>query len=195
MREQILQFLNTVDATLADETPSGSQVDLYLIGRAALILFYGVHQGAVTRDVDFVLFTSPPDSLIEQMLARFGKGTQLAYLHGLYLEPVLSALPPMPHGYRSRSRPHREATWKVLTIHQLEIHDLAVSKLKRFAAKDREDLLDLCDRGLLTASNLTFALETAFAWTTEKDGDSDRDNAFGHLRRVVAYLEGEAGSL
>ena len=113
----------------------------------------------------------------------------------LYLEAVLSALPPMPGAFRDRCRPFKEGAWQVLNVHQLDVHDLAVTKFKRFAPKDRQDIRALCDKGLLRPKDLTSALESAFMWTTDKDGDEDRDGAFDALRLVIAYLEGEERSL
>ena len=43
-------------------------------------------------------------------------------------------------------------------------HDLAASKLKRFAAKDRQDLRHLVDKGYLEAEKLEESLAPAFAF-------------------------------
>ena len=53
----------------------------------------------------------------------------------------------------------------------------------------------MCERGLLRAEGLRASLESAFLWTTAKDGDPDRDRAFANLERVIAYLEGRVRSL
>ena len=67
---------------------------------------------------------------------------------------------------------------------QPEPHDLAVTKLKRFHAKDREDLQILCDSGELVTDRLRERLESAFMWA-EKD-DPDRELAARNLARRLA---------
>jgi hypothetical protein len=85
--------------------------------------------------------------------------------------------------------------WQVIRLWQLEVHDLAATKLKSFRAKDRDDLQFLCDTGRLEGRELRESLESAFLWTTDKDGDPDRDRAFAHLERVLQYLEGRSSTL
>jgi hypothetical protein len=103
-------------------------------------------------------------------------------------------LPPLPGGFARRCR-EVPGDWKVLRIWQLEVHDLAATKLKCFRGRDREDLQYLCDSGQVQADRLTAALERAFQWTMEKDGDPDRDRAFANLQRVVDYPEGKSRTL
>lgn len=196
MRDQILRFLKAIDEALLDRPEVGVRLDLYMIGKAALILFHDVGRGsATTRDVDVVQISHPPEPLLQLALQLFGQTTQAVARYGLYLEAVQSGLPPMPGAFRGRCRPFEEDTFRVLTVHQLDVHDLAVTKLKRFAAKDRQDIRDLCDKGLLRPEDLTTAFNSAFTWTTDKDGDEPRDGAVEALRRVVAYLEGKSPAL
>ncbi len=72
-------------------------------------------------------------------------------------------------------------------------HDLAVIKLKRFHAKDREDLQILCDSGEMDPDLLWRGLDSAFA-RAEKD-DPDREVAAQNLAMVVEYLEGRTRAL
>lgn len=75
----------------------------------------------------------------------------------------------------------------------LEFHDFAVTKLQRFAAKDRQDLKLLCDKGLLTASELEAALENTYVFHASEEEDPHRKAAYDAFRKVCAYLEtGEA---
>ncbi len=194
MRDQILRFLTAIDDALTQELP-GERLDLHLIGRAALILFYEAGGGVATRDVDVVLFSSPPTPAMQLALDLFGKDTQAMVIHGLYLESVPSPLPPMAAGYRTRAEAFRLGPWQVTTAYKLEVHDLAISKLKRFAPKDREDLTTLADKGLLLSQTLRDRLESAFLWDMEKDGDPSRDTAFDHLQRLIAYIEGKMPGL
>lgn len=83
--------------------------------------------------------------------------------------------------------------WKVLVVWQPEANDLAASKLKRYAAKDRDDLRHLCDNGLLQEEKLRQSLASAFIW--HEEDDSDRERAFGNLEKVIAYLKGDSRDL
>jgi Nucleotidyltransferase of unknown function (DUF6036) len=88
-----------------------------------------------------------------------------------------------------------EGGWRVIRLWRLEIHDLVATKLKSFRPQDREDLEFLCDTGRLRVDKLREALEWAFFWDMEKDGDLHRDRAFANLERVICYLDGKITSL
>lgn len=184
-RDEIIRFLEAVDAELVDRVEEGERLDLYLIGRAAVILRYGLNVG--TKDVDIVHFHGSRLELAAVEL--FGRGTANAGRLGFYLEPVPQGLPPIPGTYLSRSEPI-PGRWRVLRPMRPDPHDLAVTKLKRFHAKDREDLQVICDSGDLDADRLKRGLESAFAWS-DKD-DPERDIAARNLARVVEYLEGRS---
>ncbi len=143
-RDEILAFLEAIDAELVTHAGEGERLDFYLIGRSALILRYGLNIG--TKDVDIVHFHGSQLEL--KAVELFGKGTRNAERFGFYLEPVPQGLPPIPGGYRPRSE-EIPGRWRVLRPRQPEPHDLAVTKLKRFHAKDREDLQILCDAGTM----------------------------------------------
>lgn len=89
----------------------------------------------------------------------------------------------MPGGYEKRAK-RIQGPWTVLKVFHLDLHDLAATKLRRFAAKDREDIRQLCDLGHLDPNVLEEILEKAFRWSLDKDGDPHRDAAFTHLRIV-----------
>jgi hypothetical protein len=186
MNEQIRQFLDQFDAELAARAGAGEHLDLYHIGRSALVLDYGAP--LTTRDFDFVQMRE--SGLENKALELFGKGTPNAERLGLYLDPVPQALPPVPQWFRKRCRP-AEGSWRVLRLWRLEPHDLAATKLKCFRPQDRQDLQFLCDQGLLDPANLRSAVESAFTWVAEKDGNPGREAAFAHLEIVKDYLEGK----
>ena len=183
----ILRFLHAVDDELAMLVKDGRRLDLYLIGRSALILRSGLN--LATRDVDMVGRMGDRE-LEEQALELFGKGSLGARTHGLYLEEVPQGLPPIPGGYKNRAR-ELPGNWRVLRPREPEAHDLAVTKLKRFHAADQEDLKILCDRGDLTAGGLERALASAFMW--EADDDPGHEAAKANLGVVLAYLDTGAG--
>jgi hypothetical protein len=193
--DQIQRFLDALDAALVPVAAPDERLDLYAIGRSALILHHGLSlAGGGTKDFDVVKVGDPLSPLARKALETFGEGTARARQLGLYLEMVQDGLPPLPMGFRQRCEEVKGA-WRVLRLWRLEIHDLAVTKLKCFRPQDRADLQFLCDTGQLRADKLKEALELAFVWALEKDGDPNRDQAFAHLERVCHYLQGKSRTL
>ena len=187
-RDEVLAFLKAIDAGLLDHAGEGQTLELHLIGRSALIVRFDLD--LATRDVDIVHFHG---SELERVAVElFGKGTSNADRLGFYLEPVPQGLPPIPGGYCHRSQ-DIAGPWRVIRPKHPEPHDLAVTKLKRFHAKDRQDLQILCDSGLLEADRLTKGLDSAFAWAAKDD--PDREIAARNLARVIDYLEGKTSTL
>src|SRR5262249_1438659 len=61
---------------------------------------------------------------------------------------------------------------KVLRLWEMEVHDLAATKLKSFRTHDRQDLQLLCNRGLLDPRKLRASLEAAYPFSLPgKDDD------------------------
>jgi hypothetical protein len=192
MNDQILSFFNTLDELLAPFAPEGKFFDMYHLGRSALVLHFGF--GFSTNDIDVVGLQE--SALEAKAIELLGKDTLKARALGLYLDLVPRGLPPVPAWFKTRSE-MIPGPWKTLRLWKLEIHDLAVTKLKSFRAKDREDLQEMCDRGLLQAEKLRQSFDMAFQFVLEKD---DEDNpawakARAGLRRVESYLEGKIRSL
>ncbi len=77
----------------------------------------------------------------------------------------------------------------------LDAHHLAVTKLRRFHAGDREDLRILCDSGDLTTSGLVKALDSAYPFGLDVEEDSSHRGVEEHFRQVVDYLEGRRDDL
>jgi hypothetical protein len=185
----MLSFLQAIDDELA-QFAEGETLDLYLLGRSALVLGLGVR--LMTKDVDVVY--DHGSALLKRAVEVFGAGTAAAARHGFYLEAVSSALPPLPIGYQRRCV-MIPGPWRVLRPGRPEIHDLAATKLSRFHARDREDLRILCDTGELTADGLRTALDQAFTFAADEDEDPKRRRAYANLRVVVDYLEGRRREL
>ncbi len=181
----LIRFLNELDAALVPFA-NGQRLDLYHLGRSALVSRYRATFS--TKDVDVVLMRTLPD-LEEKAEELFGKDSVKAKELNLYLDFVPQALPPLPGGFEERSQ-EVPGGWRVIRLWELEEHDLAATKLKRFSPQDREDLKFLCDQGLLQAEKLRDSLEKAFMWDHPKDGDKYREAAFKNLERVDAYLKG-----
>jgi len=144
-----------------------------------------------TKDIDVVQLQTPLEAKAHEL---FGQGTAKAKELGLYLDLVQEGLPPLPGWYQTRSK-EVPGNWQVIRLWELEIHDLAVTKMRTFRQQDRQDLRFLCDQGVLQADKLRESLEKAWIWTTEKDGDPLRDAAFANLEIVVTYLEGRSATL
>jgi hypothetical protein len=180
---ELLLFLKAIDDELAKHAGKGETVNLYLLGRAALILGYGL--SLMTKDIDIVHTHNSPLQEIAEM--AFGRDTPTAARWGFYLESVSSGLPPLPLGYQSRCV-DVEGDWAVIRPKRPEPNDLAVTKLGRFHAKDREDLRILSDRGLLNAVTLKERLDQAHLWSEE--GDPKSEAAYRNLGIVIDYLEG-----
>lgn len=192
MKDRILAFLKDIDASLVEEA-TGKRLRLYHIGRSALVWKYNYL--ATTQDVDVICPESEDRILLDTALGLFGKGTPKADKHGLFLEEVNSGLPPMPYGFRNRAT-KADGPWVVIELYHLDPYDLVASKLRRFAAKDRADIQQLCDWGEVSDPVLLEAiLEKAFPFNLEKDGDPFRDVPFANLRVVQRYIRGEIAKL
>jgi hypothetical protein len=190
-KSQIVRFLEAVDAELANHAKEGERLDFYLIGRSAMIVRYGLQMA--TKDVDMVSRTDAPD-LEAKAFDLFGKGTPNALQWGLYLEGVPPGLPPLPGSYRRLAVP-LPGSWKVLRPQQLDPHDLAITKLRRFHAGDREDLRILCDSGDLTQEGMERALGSAYPFGMDEEENPEHKRVNEHFRKLMEYLEGRSRQL
>ena len=184
----LLRFFQELDTSLLPFA-KGERLDLYHLGRSALVLRY--RAALTTKDIDIVKMQTP---LEEKASELFGRESTKAKELDLYLDLVPVGLPPLPSWFRSRST-EVQGNWQVIRLWELEPHDFAATKLKAFRPKDREDLRFMCDNGLLQVGNLRLSLEKAWIWNTKKDGDPDYDTAFANLDVVIAYLNGQSANL
>lgn len=193
MNPEILRFFQELDAALIPMA-NGQRLDLYHIGRSALV--WRFQATFSTKDIDVVQLQTPPSqhALLLKAQELFGRDSAKARELGLYLDPVPDPLPPVPAGFKSRCT-EEAGDWQVIRLWQLEVHDLAATKMRIFRPQDRQDLRFLCDLGLLQAAQLRESLEKAWIWSLEKDGDPLRDAAFAHLQIVIDYLEGRSATL
>lgn len=185
---KLRQFFDKLDDALAPRA-NGKHLDLYLIGRAALIWRHGVQ--FATKDVDVVKTGAELEGEAQDL---FGKETEQAKALDLYLDLVPSGLPPLPTGFQSRCT-EISGDWQVIRVWELEPNDLAATKMKSFRPQDREDLRILCEQGDLQPEQLRASVEKAWLWSTDKDGDEMRDTTFLNLNRVIEYLEGRSKTL
>lgn len=186
--EDVLAFLGAVDTELAQHARPGETLDLYLLGRSALILGYGVL--LATKDVDVV---DVADSrLLGIAVDIFGKNSPGNVARRFYLETVSSGLPPLPIGYQKRCI-DVPGPWRIIRPKRPEPHDLIVTKLSRFHQGDREDVRIICDADDIDTVILRERFELAHAF-------SDRDDpkvvsAFRNWETVADYLDGRRKGL
>jgi hypothetical protein len=103
---------------------------------------------------------------------------------------------PIPAGYQTNSE-EILGEWRLLSPRLPRPNDLAVTKLKRFHATDREDIRVMCDQGWLDIDELRKRFESAFYWHQKGDesDESQCELARANLDRVVAYLQGATREL
>lgn len=187
MQQSIHDFLDLIDQELARVAGPGERLEIYHIGRSALMFHHGSTAG--TKDLDMIQMNTRLEQHAEQI---FGGASENAKTLSLYLQLVPQGIPPVPQSFRKRCV-EIVGGWRIVRLWRLDPHDLAATKMKRFEARDREDLRFLCDEGHLNEERLRMSLESAFMWTNEED--ADRERAFSNLETVCAYLRGERSSV
>ncbi len=121
-------FFSELDDAL-DET-----TELHCIGGFAIAMLYGLPRP--TGDVDF--FTSIPAGQAALLQLFAGRGSVLHNRHGVYVQHA--GIVTLPENYAERLKPIFPAAYRRLRLLGLEAHDLALSKLERNSARDREDI-------------------------------------------------------
>ena len=111
MDELIRRLLGDLDEALRDVAKEGERLDLYHIGRSALIMHYGL-RGTATQDVDIV---SMRTALEFRALELFGKDSENARALGMYLEAVPQGAPPVPQWFCGRCQ-EVIGGWKVIRL-------------------------------------------------------------------------------
>jgi hypothetical protein len=109
-------------------------VVLHCIGGFAIAMLYGLPRPTV--DVDCLCVIPAEETAPLQSLA--GEGSVLHKEHGIYLQHV--GIVTVPENYKNRLLPMFPAAFRRLLLLGLEAHDLALSKLERNSARDREDV-------------------------------------------------------
>jgi hypothetical protein len=121
-------FLEEVDARLS------GPVELHCVGGFVLTTVYGVPR--TTGDLDFTAAVPAHEAARLEELA--GPGSRLAQKHKLYLRRV--GVDGLPEAYQERLREVFPRRFRRLRLFALDPYDLALSKLTRNSAKDREDV-------------------------------------------------------
>jgi hypothetical protein len=137
----VLKNLRTFLIRLGERFPADAKTALYMGGGAAILLLY---EGQLrTDDVDLI---GEKTGLLKRLSEDAGKGSELHRTTGYYLDIVPPGKFPQEWGWRSRAKSVELQGLEHIELRVLELHDLILSKLKRFAGKDQEDIRALCER-------------------------------------------------
>jgi len=109
-------------------------VELHCAGGFVMSMLHGMPRPTI--DVDF--FSAVPQGKIKTLEAVAGKGSSLHQRHHVHLQFV--GVVTVPENYPDRLMEMFPASYERLRLFGLEAHDLALSKLERNAARDREDV-------------------------------------------------------
>lgn len=135
--KNLRSFLVHLDEHLASE----AKVVLYMGGGAAILLAY---EGQLrTDDVDLI---GEKVGVLKRLGEAMGKGSELHRTTAYYLDIVPPGLFPQEWGWRGRAKSLKVPGVDHIELRVLELHDLILSKVRRFAGKDREDIRGLCNR-------------------------------------------------
>ncbi|MEK7403908.1 MAG: DUF6036 family nucleotidyltransferase [Acidobacteriota bacterium] len=119
---------------LAIDTAFDHPVALHCIGGFAIAMQYGLPRPTV--DVDCLTVTPVEATARLQSLA--GEGSALHGRYGVYVQHV--GIVTVPENYADRLKLMFPTAYRTLLLMGLEAHDLALSKLERNSARDREDV-------------------------------------------------------
>ncbi len=131
-KESLIAYLKVLDDHvwgMARSTP------LYLSGGAAVVLAYGSTER--TKDVD--AFVDERNEILDELQAWAGKNTAVAKREGYFFEVVPPVYPVAP-GMFSRAISIQGLNLQAITPYVIELHDIIVTKLGRYHAKDRADI-------------------------------------------------------
>ena len=131
-KESILAYLSVLDGHLV---ATGRSTSLYLSGGAAVVLAYGGTDR--TKDVD--AFVAQPDEVLDELQAWAGKNTAVAKREGFFFEVVPPIYPAAP-GMFERAIPIDGLKLQAIRPFAIELHDIIITKLGRYHAKDRSDI-------------------------------------------------------
>ncbi|MEX2261201.1 MAG: DUF6036 family nucleotidyltransferase [Bryobacteraceae bacterium] len=109
-------------------------VTLHCIGGFAIAMLYGLPRPTV--DVDCLSVTPVEETARLQSLA--GEGSALHKKYGVYVQHV--GIVTVPENYLDRLTLMFPPAYRRLLLMGFEAHDLALSKLERNSARDREDV-------------------------------------------------------
>lgn len=146
------------------------KIVLRVIGSTALMLRTSYTRG--TKDSDVLQTAAIDDALKARLLEHAGPSTRLHKKHRIYLDVVSSGIPLLPSGPLWHPMPELNAKLETFEVEVLDVVDVVVSKLKRFAADDRSDIKAMIDKDLVPHDQLISRFRDAldvFAYSAQSD--------------------------
>jgi hypothetical protein len=122
-------FLREIDGFVSEETT------FILLGGFVVTVLYGAPR--TTSDVDALTVTG----LGPRLLRYAGEGSPLHRKHDIYLDPVGVAT--LPENYEERLTEIYANAYKKLRLFALDAYDIALAKIERNIARDRDDVKHL----------------------------------------------------
>ncbi len=175
MTTPIHTFISAIDKGWKGH--DGPKITFKVIGSTALML--QADYTRATNDSD-VLETSEIDGTTNARLkALAGKGTVLHQRHRLYLDIVANGIPFLPLAPLFHPVADLSESLRWFNIEVLDIQDVAVSKLKRFNARDAGDILAMVERGLVDSDHLVERFRSA----------AERFSGDARAEHLPTYLE------
>lgn len=115
-----------------------------------------------TKDGDVLESKENTERIREQLFALAGKKSELRDQFHMYIDVVLRGLLFLP--VKAQFHPLPGLRLKNFRIEVLDVVDVAVSKLSRFNASDRDDIRAMADKGLLDHALLLKRFKKAAEW-------------------------------
>lgn len=123
-------------------------VDLHCLGGFVITTCFGLARPTVDVDCHAII----PTDEVTYLQRIAGEGSSLHRKHGVYLQRV--GIVTLPEDYLDRTTEMFASTYTRLRLFRVEAHDLALSKLERNSARDREDVRHLHRIGALEPTTL-----------------------------------------
>ena len=131
--EPWLSFLRELDSIIPESCK------LPCFGGFAVTEVYGISRA--TSDID-VLDVAPP-RVVNFLMERAGRGSELHRCFGVYFDVV--GVASAPYEYESRLRPLFQGAFQHLELFVMDPYDVALTKLKRDSDKDVQDVMQLAE--------------------------------------------------
>jgi hypothetical protein len=146
------EFLRAVDAAWSLKTDH--KIPLHVLGSTALFLQTDYVRG--TKDGDVLQTRHIASPIRERLLELAGPKSKLAVNYGMYIDIVSPNIPMLPMSSEWHAYPLRLQHFEVEV---LDIHDVVVSKLKRWHAGDRDDVRAMAEADRLHRDRLISRFE------------------------------------
>jgi hypothetical protein len=159
-----------------------------LSGGAAIVLAYGSTER--TKDVD--AFVAQRNEVLDELQVWAGKNTAVAKREGYFFE-VVPPIYPLAPGMFDRALPIKGLNLQAITPFAIELHDIIITKLGRYHAKDRSDIELLTRIPGFRHERLTelYALAREEMKTYWPDKLEKTDRNFNLVRAVILGLPPE----